>query len=221
VRPSQQLIKPGPQDGKSSYGSWVSHLGDPERQEQRFVKETVTKRVEAGVNGLARFVANHWLLLANVATLAFILPTLLAPYLASIGAYWPSRMIYVVYRLTCHQLPGRSFFLFGHKMAICARCTAIYTSFWGLGLLYGIWKATPWGRRHRLRPLSIKWLAVLTVPMFIDGATQLVGLRESTNLLRTITGALVGVGTGLFAYPILDEGFVALDSPVELTLTRR
>jgi uncharacterized membrane protein len=171
------------------------------------VREIVTKRVEAGVNGLARFLANHWLLLINVAMLAFILPTLLAPYLASVGAYWPSRVIYIVYRLTCHQLPERSFFLFGHKMAICARCMAIYTSFWGLGLLYGLWKATPWGRRHRPRPLSIKWLAVLAVPMFIDGVAQLVGLHQSTNLLRTITGTLVGAGTGLFAYPLLDEGF--------------
>jgi len=169
--------------------------------------ETVTKRVEAGVNGLARFLANHWLFLANVAMSAFILPTLLAPYLASVGAYWPSRMIYIVYRLTCHQLPERSFFLFGHKMAICARCTAIYTSFWGLGLLYGVWKATPWGRRHRPRSLPIKWLAALAVPMFIDGVAQLVGLHESTNLLRAITGVLVRAGTGLFVYPILDEGF--------------
>ena len=167
----------------------------------------MTKRVEAGVNGLARFIANHWLLLANAAVFAFILPTLLAPYLASVGAYWPSRVIYFVYRITCHQLPERSFFLFGHKMAICARCTAIYTSFWGLGLLYGLWKATPWGRRHHLRSLPIKWLAVLAVPMFLDGLTQLVGLHESTNLLRTITGTPVGVGAGLFAYPILDEGF--------------
>jgi uncharacterized membrane protein len=169
--------------------------------------ETGTKRVEAGVNGLARFIAHHWLLLVNLAMLAFILPTFLAPYLASVGAYWPSRIIYFLYRLTCHQLPGRSFFLCGHKMAICARCTAFYTSFWGMGLLYGAWKATPWGCRHRPGPLPIKWLAVLAVPMFIDGFTQLVGLRESTNLLRTITGTLVGVGIGLLIYPILDEGF--------------
>ncbi len=169
--------------------------------------KTIAKRVEAGVNGLARFIAEHWLFLTNVAMLAFILPTLLAPYLASVGAYWPSRVIYLVYRLTCHQQPERSFFLFDHKMAICARCTAIYTSFWGLGLLYGIWKATPWGRHHRPKPLPIRWLAVLSMPMFLDGVTQLVGLRESTNLLRTITGALVGVGMALFAYPILDEGF--------------
>jgi uncharacterized membrane protein len=120
----------------------------------------------------ALLLANHWLLLANVAMLAFILPTLLAPYLASVGAYWPSRMIYLFYRLTCHQRPERSLFLFGHKMAICARCTAIYTSFWGLGLLYSVWKATPWGRRHRPRSLPIKWLAVLAVPMFIDGVAQ-------------------------------------------------
>jgi uncharacterized membrane protein len=185
----------------------VSHLGDAERQGQSFVMETGTKRVEAGVNGLARFIAHHWLLLVNLAMSAFILPTLLAPCLASVGAYWPSRIIYFLYRLTCHQLPGRSFFLFGHKMAICARCTAFYTSFWGMGLLYGVWKATPWGCRHRPGPLPVKWLIVLAVPMFIDGFTQLVGLRESTNLLRTITGTLVGVGTGLFIYPMLDEGF--------------
>ena len=171
------------------------------------MREVMTKRVEAGVNGLARFIAEHWLLLTNTAMLAFILPTLLAPSLASVGAYWPSRVIYFVYRLTCHQLPERSFFLFGHKMAICARCMAIYMSFWGMGLLYGVWKATPWGRRRRPRPLPIKWLAVLAAPMFIDGVAQLVGLHESTNLLRTITGTLVGAGTGLFAYPMLDEGF--------------
>ncbi|MFB0538189.1 MAG: DUF2085 domain-containing protein [Anaerolineae bacterium] len=167
----------------------------------------MTRRVEAGVNGLARFIANHWLLLANVAIFAFILPTLLAPYLASVSAYWPSRMIYLFYRLTCHQRPERSLFLFGHKMPICARCMAIYMSFWGLGLLYSVWKATPWGRRHRPKSLPIKWLAVLAVPMFIDGVAQLVGLYKSTNLLRTITGTLVGAGIGLFIYPILDEGF--------------
>jgi uncharacterized membrane protein len=171
------------------------------------MREIVTKRVEVGVNDLARLIANHWLFLTNVAILVFILPTLLAPYLASVGAYWPSRVIYFFYRLTCHQLPERSFFLFGHQMAICARCTAIYTSFWGLGLLYGVWKVTPWGRRHRPGSLPIKWLAVLAVPMFVDGVAQLVSLYESTNLLRAITGTLVGVGTGLFIYPILDEGF--------------
>ncbi len=171
------------------------------------MREVITKRVEAGVNGLARFIANHWLLLSNAAMLAFILLTLLAPYLASGGAYWPSRIIYALYRLTCHQRPERSFFLFGHKMAICARCTAIYTSFWGMGLLYAVWKATPWGHRYPPRSLPLRWPAILAVPMFIDGLTQLVGLRESTNLLRAITGALVGVGTGLFVYPVLDEGF--------------
>ncbi len=200
-------LKSGPRDEKRPRWELDPQSRGSGAKGQRFVMENVTKRVEAGVNGLARFIAHHWLLLANVTMLAFILPTLLAPYLASVGAYWPSRVIYFVYRLTCHQLPGRSFFLFGHKMAICARCTAIYTSFWGLGLLYGVWKATPWGRRHRPRSLPIKWLAILAVPMFIDGSTQLVGLHESTNLLRTITGTLVGTGAGLFVYPILDEGF--------------
>jgi hypothetical protein len=48
---------------------------------------------------LARFIANHWLFLTNAAILAFILPTLLTPYLASVGAYWPSRV-------DLHRLPS-------------------------------------------------------------------------------------------------------------------
>jgi len=193
--------------GRASARAWSS---TPEARSDRgrfLCGEIMAKRVEAGVNGLARFIAHHWLFLTNVAMLAFILPTLLAPYLASVGACWPSRVIYFIYRFTCHQRPERSFFLFGHQMALCARCTAIYTSFWGLGLLYGLWRATPWGRRHRPRPLPIRWLAVLAAPMFLDGLAQLVGLHESTNLLRAFTGALAGAGTGLFVYPTLDEGF--------------
>jgi uncharacterized membrane protein len=39
------------------------------------------------------------------------------------------------------------------------------------------------------------WLGLLlNVPAFVDGATQAVGIRNSTNALRLTTGLLSGVG---------------------------
>ena len=66
------------------------------------------------------------------------------------------------------------------------------------------------GRRKAGAPASppklpLKAYFVLALPMLIDGATQLVGLRESSWPLRLLTGALFGLGTIALAYPYVDE----------------
>jgi len=167
----------------------------------------VAERVVTYIERLASFIARHWLLAVNSAMFLFIFPAFLAPYLMAIGIEGPAKFIYMLYHLTCHQLPERSFFVFGHKMALCARCSSLYLSFWGVGLFYGLWRSTPLSRRYHLSPLSLKLLFLLALPMAIDGTGQLLGLWESTNTLRAITGALAGGGFGLFAYPLLDQGF--------------
>jgi uncharacterized membrane protein len=43
--------------------------------------------------------------------------------------------------------------------------------------------------------------------MAVDGITQLVGLRSSTWQLRTITGALFGLGSAWLALPYVEEAF--------------
>jgi uncharacterized membrane protein len=153
--------------------------------------------------------ARHWLAVFNVLT----------------GLYGPA----------CHQLPERSFFLFGSqpsytldelwamgavdradgllarqrflgtdqigwKMAICQRDIAMYGALFVGGLLFGL-------LRKYVRPLSLLGYVLCLVPMFIDGSTQLVGLRESTALLRVLTGSLVGFATVWMLYPRLDNAF--------------
>jgi uncharacterized membrane protein len=159
-----------------------------------------------------------------------------------LGLSTPARAIYLMDSLTCHQLPERSFFLFGergaytvaeleadaaiptgltlfrremlrytgnqqigYKVAICERDVAIYGSILVGGLIFGAvrrWRT----RSGRQAPrLSIKGYLVLLVPMVIDGATQLLGLRESTWELRLITGMLFGLATVWLAYPYVDE----------------
>lgn len=87
----------------------------------------------------------------------------------------------------CHRRPDRSFRVNGKPMPLCARCTAVL-----LGYL-----VTPIAV---ILGLTVPYYVVglLLVPMLLDGFTQLWKLRESTNLLRFLTGILFGVGQSLF-----------------------
>lgn len=92
-----------------------------------------------------------------------------------------------LFRPFCHGMPERCFTLDGVPMPICARCTGIYAGFLlGVFLMFAVRKL----QRMRLPA----WLALaLVAPLFIDGVTQGIGLRESTNELRVMTGLLAGI----------------------------
>ena len=185
------------------------------------------------------FVAEHWLWLVNLAVLVFVGLPVLAPFLAEAGLERPALWIYSVYRVTCHQLPYRSYFIggpafdysvaeiqavtgtsdpyalmhrplvnsvLGSQMAFCHRDVAIYASVLLAGLVFGL-------VRDWLKPLPFKTFILFLIPIAVDGLTQLLGgivpflpPRESTWLLRTITGALFGIGGVWLAYPYIEEG---------------
>ena len=76
----------------------------------------VEARISAAINRLAAWVARHWLALFNLAVAVFIGLPFLAPVLMEAGLTGPARAIYLIYAPTCHQLPERSFFLFGPRI---------------------------------------------------------------------------------------------------------
>ena len=50
------------------------------------------------------------------------------------------------------------------------------------------------------------WILVLAaVPVAIDGGTQLIGMRESTNSLRLFTGAIIGFVIPFFLIPLVND----------------
>jgi uncharacterized membrane protein len=59
----------------------------------------------------------------------------LAPYLKN-GSLDLNIFIYVCFSPTCHQIPARSFFIFGYPLAVCGRCLGIYFGFLGGTVLY-------------------------------------------------------------------------------------
>lgn len=97
----------------------------------------------------------------------------------------------------------------GFKVAICERDIAIYGSMAIFGIFFQL-------TRRKIKPLPwYLWVIVAIIPIGLDGGSQLPGLasgwptwlpqRESTVLLRTITGTLFGVFTAWFMYPRMEE----------------
>lgn len=99
--------------------------------------------------------------------------------------------------------------ILGYKVALCERDIAIYAGILLFGILFSVT-----GRRIKPLPWYF-WLFIGIVPLGVDGASQLPSLlaylpdwlpiRESTPLLRTITGALFGITTAWYGYPLIDE----------------
>lgn len=144
------------------------------------------------------WLTRHWLLLANTVLAVFATLPVVEPALKAEGADGPADAIFTTYSWVCHQMPSRSYFLLGQQMAYCERNTAIYGTMAICGLLW-----TRFGRR--LPRLHWALFFALAAPMAIDGFSQLAGLRESTWQLRSLTGALFGLASVWFGFPLLDR----------------
>jgi uncharacterized membrane protein len=98
----------------------------------------------------------------------------------------------------------------GYKVALCERDVAIYAAIFVFGLIFA-------ATRRRLPKLPwYLWIALGLVPIGLDGVSQLLSqpplsfitFRESTPLLRVLTGSLFGFFTAWFGYPFVEESMV-------------
>lgn len=83
----------------------------------------------------------------------------------------------------CHQRPDRSFFYHGKQFPVCARCTGAFVGHC-LALILFCFKIL----------LSPVVCIVMLTTMGIDWGIQEVGIKESTNRRRFVTGILGGLG---------------------------
>jgi uncharacterized membrane protein len=158
---------------------------------------------------------------------------LITPFLAAAGDSGAASSLHTALSPTCHQLASRSLCLFvskadgsysigdcvaegtvsytrqqqedyagrtGYKFPVCSRDVAIYFAML-LGTL-----ALPFFRRIESEDWPSSWLLLAAcVPIGVDGLTQLLGLRESTNSLRLLTGFIVGIVLPFYIVPILNS----------------
>ncbi|MFH1101907.1 MAG: DUF2085 domain-containing protein [Methanobacteriota archaeon] len=111
---------------------------------------------------------------------------------------FPWNIVYTVGDRLCHQEAPRSFFLNGNQMPFCSRCTAIFVGL-ALGLGFIVFY------KIELDEKFVLFLILSMVPIGVDGVGQLFGLWESNNIIRVLTGGLVGVFCGIAIGVIRDE----------------
>ena len=143
------------------------------------------------------WLTDHWLCVFGTAVFLFLALAFASPYLIAHGHERLGGLIFSAYHRVCHQLPERSFFVFGHQVAYCQRDVGVYAGIVCGGILYSL-------SRRRLALRSLRWyLVAFVTPVAFDGITQLFGLRQSNWYLRLGTGLWLGVGTALLVYPII------------------
>jgi uncharacterized membrane protein len=154
----------------------------------------------AGLNRAVYWIGRHWLLVFLVVWGLFNLLPWLAPVFMKAGWEGAGRAIYTLYTFFCHQLPQRSYFLFGARpMYELNEVQAVWQNTdnplilrqfignpemgwkvaWSdrmVSLYTGIffWAALlgPW--RRRLPRLPLWGLVVMALPILIDGGTHMV-----------------------------------------------
>jgi uncharacterized membrane protein len=174
------------------------------------------------VNRGAQWLARHWLFLANLVMGMFVAGTLLAPLLMHLGLDFPGRLVYRFYSFFCHQLPERSYFLFGpNGVNTYSRAQVLA---WGAdpGYLRGFVGNPQVGfkvgiaerdmaiyimlvlaglgyalvRRQVRRGLSWRVFLLLILPMALDGGSHVVS--EVTGLAFRESNAWLAALTGNF-----------------------
>jgi uncharacterized membrane protein len=121
-----------------------------------------------------------------------------APYLAQRNLQAESSVLYCLFSLICHQMPDRSFGLWGHKLAVCHRCAGIY-----LGLFVGALLLINVNQNVKSRR---NWALVACAPICADFFSGCLGFWHGFTIIRFVTGLLFG----MIASSLLVQGIAEL-----------
>jgi uncharacterized membrane protein len=131
------------------------------------------------------------------------------------GPDFASAAGYFFFSGVCHQIPARSFHVWGEPLAVCARCTGVYAGFLAGTLVFPLIPKgqVPRGPVHKgqvrkglkgdFPPAWILGSALL--PATADFALGHFGLYDSGNVVRLITGLIPGAAASFFMIPAVFE----------------
>ena len=136
-----------------------------------------------------------WALAATL-VLGFVSLIVVAPVALAHGHDSSAFVLYQMFARVCHQIPERAFYLEGHPLAVCARCTGIYFGFAASVLAYPLVRSLRRGDTP-----ARKWLLLAAVPTLLDFVLGFFGVWENTHWSRSGTGALLGAVAAFYVVP--------------------
>jgi uncharacterized membrane protein len=159
----------------------------------------------------ARRVRRAWVgwALALSAAVSLVGAIVVAPLLRARGLPLASQVLYQGFHAACHQMPERSFHLWGFPLAVCARCFGLYVGVLAGITFYplarGVWRRDMPGRA---------WLILGVLPTTVDFALGFFGLWENTHWSRFLTALLAGAAVAFYLVPgLVDVCLTGLRRP--------
>ena len=166
-------------------------------------RRELSSRIVRAVTDSLRFGVNHFFAALNTLNGLFFALAFGAPLIAWLGVGWFYQKVFQACHLLCVQNHDHSFSLFGYQMPFCERCLALYGSMFVGGIAFRLGQLNP-----RLPIVGLKfkrlpfWGVFLTsLPIAVDGFSQMFGWRQSNWELRLLTGAIFGTGVIWYLYP--------------------
>jgi uncharacterized membrane protein len=92
-------------------------LAEVERRKAQRSMSEERRRTVILADRFVFWLSKHWLVIFNALAFLYVGLPVLAPILMHFGAVGPAAIIHNLYKPLCHQLPQRSFFLFGPQLA--------------------------------------------------------------------------------------------------------
>ena len=139
-------------------------------------------------------------LISVVVVLSVVSLIVVAPVAAASGHSDVATGIYGAFATLCHRLPERSYFIDGHQLAVCSRCTGVYGGFAFTLLLYPLIRSLK--NPGMPRP---SWLLLAALPLAIDFGVNFFGFWQNTHTSRLLTGAFLGSAVVFYVMPGIIE----------------
>jgi uncharacterized membrane protein len=184
------------------------------------------KSAAVTANRLVYWLSRNWLLVFGLAWGLLIVLPWLAPVFMKLGWTGAGKVIYLLYALECHQLPERSYFLFGPKMTYSltevqaawqpTNNPLILRQFLGneqMGWKVAWCERTTWWYgsiwvsalayrvlRGQLPTFTLRALVLWALPMALDGGTHFISdLTEFGNGFRDNNAWLAALTNHVFS----------------------
>ena len=176
----------------------TEQIGTQHTEQVQAVHKQTFPHLNRFMDRCGNFLLNYWAVLITILLGLLVLTAISIPFLSYFGLDSIAKPLFFSLHYVCAQIPSHSFYILGHQLGLCARNLSIYSSMFIGSLIFTLSKkrlpGIPW------------WLWVLMIlPMAWDGTTQMFGWRESTWILRTVTGTLFGLGSVWFVLPLIHK----------------